>query len=112
MSANPSRAATSGIECRATTALSVDQHASPEAKIALFRALFRGRDDVYARRFESRRTGRHGYQPACGPGREALDELVLNHRDSVTQPEFREPSSSVEELQARIAALERRADRS
>ncbi len=34
-------------------------------KIALFRSLFRGRDDVYPRRFESRRTGRSGYQPAC-----------------------------------------------
>ena len=33
----------------------VDQMSSPEAKIALFRALFRGRDDVYPRRFESRR---------------------------------------------------------
>lgn len=43
----------------------VDQQASPETKIALFRALFRGRDDAYARRFESRRTGRHGYQRAC-----------------------------------------------
>lgn len=40
---------------------------SPEAdKIAIFRSLFRGRDDVYPRRFESRRTGRSGYQPACG----------------------------------------------
>lgn len=35
-------------------------------KIALFRALFRGRDDVYARRFESKTTGRAGYAPACG----------------------------------------------
>jgi hypothetical protein len=43
----------------------VDRYASPEQKIALFRSLFRGREDVYARRFESRRTGRHGYQPAC-----------------------------------------------
>jgi very-short-patch-repair endonuclease len=43
----------------------VDQHASPEAKVALFRSLFRGRDDVYPRRFENRRTGRSGYQPAC-----------------------------------------------
>ena len=41
-------------------------HRSPQGiKIALFRALFRGRDDVYPRRFESRRTGRSGYQPAC-----------------------------------------------
>lgn len=37
-----------------------------QAKIALFRSLFRGRDDVYARRFESRRTGKSGYMPACG----------------------------------------------
>lgn len=39
---------------------------SPEKKIALFRSLFRGRDDVYPRRFESRRTGKSGYAPACG----------------------------------------------
>src|ERR1700732_2883362 len=38
----------------------------PEAKISLFRALFRGRADVYPRRFESRKTGRTGYAPACG----------------------------------------------
>ena len=36
-----------------------------EAKIALFRSLFRGRDDVYPRRFESRKTGKAGYAPAC-----------------------------------------------
>ena len=42
-------------------------HRSPvEAKIALFRSLFRGRVDVYPRRFESRKTGRSGYAPACG----------------------------------------------
>jgi superfamily II DNA or RNA helicase/very-short-patch-repair endonuclease len=35
------------------------------AKIGLFRTLFRGREDVYPRRFESRKTGRSGYQPAC-----------------------------------------------
>jgi superfamily II DNA or RNA helicase/very-short-patch-repair endonuclease len=43
----------------------VDQASRPSAKIALFRALFRGRDDVYAKRFESRKTGRAGYAPAC-----------------------------------------------
>src|SRR5712692_1190661 len=43
----------------------VDQRSSPEAKIALFRSLFRGRDDVYPRRFESRKTGKAGYAPAC-----------------------------------------------
>lgn len=43
----------------------IDQHASPDAKIALFRSLFRGREDVYPRRFESRKTGKSGYSPAC-----------------------------------------------
>ena len=39
---------------------------SPEsAKIALFRTLFRGRDDVFPKRFESTATGRSGYQPCC-----------------------------------------------
>ncbi len=43
----------------------VDHRSPPEAKIALFRALFRGREDVYPRRFESRKTGKSGYQPVC-----------------------------------------------
>ena len=43
----------------------VRQSSSSEAKIALFRSLFRGRDDVYPRRFESRKTGKSGYAPAC-----------------------------------------------
>jgi len=39
---------------------------SPSAeKIALFRSLFRGREDVYPRRFVSKKTG-PGYAPACG----------------------------------------------
>ena len=44
----------------------ISQQSSPSAKIALFRSLFRGREDVYPLRFESRKTGRSGYQPACG----------------------------------------------
>lgn len=43
----------------------VNQTSSSQAKIALFRSLFRGRDDVYPRRFESRKTGKSGYAPAC-----------------------------------------------
>ncbi len=38
---------------------------TPEAKVALFGSLFRGRDDVFARRWENSRTGRSGYAPAC-----------------------------------------------
>lgn len=37
----------------------------PLEKITLFRSLFRGREDVYPRRFESRKTGKSGYHPAC-----------------------------------------------
>ncbi len=43
----------------------VHHRSPPEAKIALFRSLFRGREDVYPRRFESRKTGKFGYSPAC-----------------------------------------------
>ena len=46
--------------------MTVHLHSSTDAKISLFRSLFRGRDDVYARRFESRKTGKAGYMPACG----------------------------------------------
>ncbi|MEZ0387468.1 MAG: DEAD/DEAH box helicase family protein [Verrucomicrobium sp.] len=42
-------------------------HSSPvHAKIGLFRELFRGRLDVYAKRFTSKKSGLSGYQPACG----------------------------------------------
>ena len=43
----------------------VDKTSRSEVKIALFRSLFPGRDDVYPRRFESRRSGRAGYAPGC-----------------------------------------------
>ena len=45
--------------------VSLTNDSSEDAKIALFRSLFRGREDVYPRRFESAKTGRSGYQPAC-----------------------------------------------
>jgi hypothetical protein len=44
----------------------VHRSSPTESKIALFRSLFRGREDVYPRRFESRKTGKAGYSPACG----------------------------------------------
>src|SRR5437867_11601596 len=43
----------------------VTNSSSPAAKIELFRSLFRGREDVYPRRFESRKTNKAGYAPAC-----------------------------------------------
>lgn len=47
------------------TTLSVDNNSSPSEKVKLFRSLFRGRDDVYPKRFESRKTGKSGYAPVC-----------------------------------------------
>ena len=44
---------------------SVDRFSPSQTKIKLFRSLFRGRDDIYARRFESRKTGKSCYAPAC-----------------------------------------------
>jgi superfamily II DNA or RNA helicase len=43
----------------------VTTDSDPRDKIALFRKLFRGREDVYPRRFESSKTGKSGYQPVC-----------------------------------------------
>lgn len=38
---------------------------STDEKVALFRRLFRGRTDIYPIRWESKTTGKAGYQPAC-----------------------------------------------
>ena len=44
----------------------VTNQSSPAEKIALFRSLFRGRQEVYPLRFESAKTGKAGYSPVCG----------------------------------------------
>ena len=36
-----------------------------EQRVAIFSALFRGREDVYPVRWESKATGKSGYAPAC-----------------------------------------------
>lgn len=41
------------------------QKLSLEEKVALFRRVFRGREDVFARRWHSGATGKSGYQPVC-----------------------------------------------
>lgn len=42
-----------------------NKYVSPEKKIALFKSLFIGREDVYAKRFYNQKTGKSGYVPAC-----------------------------------------------
>ena len=46
--------------------MAVSKTSPAEEKIALFRSLFRGREEVYPRRFVSWKTGKQGYAPACG----------------------------------------------
>jgi superfamily II DNA or RNA helicase len=43
----------------------IDARSPTEQKIALFRTLFRGREDVYPVLWVSERTGKKGYSPAC-----------------------------------------------
>lgn len=43
----------------------IHKRSSPERKIELFMELFSGRTDVYAKRYENKRTGKSGYVPAC-----------------------------------------------
>lgn len=38
---------------------------TPAQKVALFRRLFRGREDLYPERFERKRDGKSGYSPVC-----------------------------------------------
>ena len=46
----------------------IDANSPTDQKIALFRALFRGRDDVYPILWINERTGKMGYSPACKGG--------------------------------------------
>jgi hypothetical protein len=49
----------------AETELSRSTTLSRKEKVRIFRALFRGREDVFARRWESRKTAKASYSPAC-----------------------------------------------
>ncbi|MFF3137593.1 TOTE conflict system archaeo-eukaryotic primase domain-containing protein [Streptomyces mirabilis] len=74
-----------------------DTSSSAEAKIALFRALFAGREDAYAKRWVSAKSGRTGWSPAEDnpfdknkPEEDRVfwpltDETVYRHLDSPRQ---------------------------
>ena len=59
---DPDRA---NIQSSPLDAAPVTASSSPAEKIALFRSLFRGREDVYPKRWSNPRSGRSGYAPAC-----------------------------------------------
>lgn len=60
---------------------------SPAEKITVFRRLFRGREDVYSIRWESKNTGKSGYAPACAnewrPGICAKPRIKASKRSPV-----------------------------
>ena len=68
-------------------------------KIALFRSLFVGREDVFPKRWQNARTGKAGYAPACGMEQlfKELD-IRVNLRDerccSSTRREINQPASA------------------
>jgi hypothetical protein len=53
------------IRVRLPLALAALTPQTPADKVRLFRSLFRGREDIFPTRFESRKTGKSGYAPAC-----------------------------------------------
>ena len=53
------------IEIPMIHAASVNKYSSSKEKIELFRSLFRGREDVFAKRWQSTMSGKSGYQPMC-----------------------------------------------
>jgi superfamily II DNA or RNA helicase len=68
----------------AETAPPVDKAERAKQRIALFRSLFRGRDDVYARRWEHE-DGRHGYVPADIKDWKAINKSRPEERKKVAQ---------------------------
>jgi len=64
--------------CQLTSSASM----TPEEKIKLFRSLFKGREDVYARRWKNYKTNKSGYSPAKKNKENLLpitDEVIKNH---------------------------------
>ena len=43
-----------------------NKNSGPAEKVKLYMALFRGRNDVYAKRWENSKKGTAGYSPVCG----------------------------------------------
>ena len=55
----------------------INKYSSPDAKIVLFKSLFRGRTDVFARRWYGVMSGKSGYQPVCG---NEWDEMLCDKK--------------------------------
>ena len=66
----------------------VHMRSTPEEKICLFRSLFRGREDVFARRWYSTKTEKSGYSPVCA--NEWREGVCIKPKGSCAKCENRE----------------------
>lgn len=53
------------VEIHTVDKTQVNKYSTPQQKIELFKSLFCGRVDVYAKRYYNTKTGKSGYVPAC-----------------------------------------------
>ena len=65
------------------TAPSINKYTPPDEKIRLFRSLFRGREDVFAKRWHSIRSGKSGYAPVCA--NEWKENVCIRPKGTCTQ---------------------------
>jgi hypothetical protein len=72
-----------------------DRDSTDTAKLALFRALFAGRDDVYAYRWENAATGEKGWAPKRRPGSRKEDGDFLPLADEVVAEHLRDGPQTV-----------------
>ena len=73
---------------RAAPTAPVHAHSSAQEKIDCFLAAFQGRKDVYARRYESPKTGKCGYTPVCR--NEWVDGICDKKRQKCPECQHRE----------------------
>ena len=66
----------------------VHKYSSPDEKIQLFRSLFRGREDVFAKRWYSAKTEKSGYSPVCA--NEWREGVCIKPKGSCSKCESRE----------------------
>ena len=74
------------VEC--SPSATVHKYSAPNEKIQLFRSLFRGREDVFAKRWYSTKTEKSGYSPVCA--NEWREGVCIKPKGSCSKCENRE----------------------
>ena len=75
-------------EFESSPSATVHKYSSPKEKIQLFRSLFRGREDVFAKRWYSVKTEKSGYSPVCA--NEWREGVCIKPKGSCSKCENRE----------------------